>query len=119
MNIILGEEQANSLREKYTVLELDTFRIGDSLPIKSYAVIENIPIPEMFNLESMADLHATMIEQYHQRNWSYCLDALSHLVGRWNGEIDSFYHDLESRIRGFKDQEPDNHWSWVIKRTPG
>ena len=117
MNIILGEEQANSLREKYTVLELDTFRIGDSLPIKSYAVIENIPIPEMFNLESMADLHATMIEQYHQRNWKFCLDALEHLMGRWNGEIDTFYHDLLSRIEKVKDQNLDSDWTGYIERS--
>lgn len=117
MNIILGEEQAKGLREKYTVLELDTFQVSDSLPIKSYTVIENIPIPEMFNLESMADLHATMIEQYHQRNWKFCLDALEHLMGRWNGEIDTFYQDLGQRILSLQQQSLGSEWSGVIKKS--
>ena len=116
MNIILGEQQAQALREKYTVLELDTFCVSDSVLVKSYAVLEHIPIQEMFQIENMSDLHHNMIEQYKLKNWSYCQDALTHLIGRWNGEIDSFYQELGSRIEQFRENDPGESWSWAIDR---
>jgi hypothetical protein len=119
MNIILGEEQAKNLREKYTVLELDTFCINDLPPVKSYAVIENLPIPEMFSLDSMIDLHQNMIDQYHKQDWNYCLDALEHLYGRWNGEIDSFYLDITDRIKKLASQSLDDEWTGNIIKTTG
>ena len=117
MNIILGEEQASQLREKYTVLELDTFSIQGSAPIKSYVVVENIPIPEMFTLDTQAELHNKMIEQYHLRNWKFCLDALEHLVGKWNGEVDTFYVDIKKRILDLETQELDSSWSGVVAKS--
>jgi len=117
MNIILGKERAQELKEKYTVLELDTFCINDLPPIKSYAVIENLPIPEMFNLDSMIDLHHNMIDHYHKKEWNYCLDALEHLHGRWNGEIDSFYLDITDRIKQLKSQPLVEDWTGYITKT--
>lgn len=117
MNIILGEQQASVLSEKYTVLELDTFSVQGSAPVKSYAVIENIPIPEMFSLDKQAELHNKMIEQYHLRNWKFCLDALEHLIGKWNGEIDSFYLDITDRIKKLVSQPLDEKWTGNIIKT--
>jgi hypothetical protein len=117
MNIILGEQQASVLSEKYTVLELDTFSVQGSAPIKSYAVIENIPIPEMFSLDKQTELHNKMIEQYHLRNWKFCLDALEHLVGKWNGEVDTFYFDIKQRIEDLAPRELDSSWSGVVAKS--
>jgi len=93
--------------------------VGDGPVIKSYAVLERIPIQEMFQIENMSDLHHNLIDQYRKQNWAYCLDALSHLIGRWNGEIDSFYRDLESRINDLKDQDLGDQWTWAIERSLG
>lgn len=117
MNIIVGEERAQTLRERYTVLELDTFRVADSEPIRSYAVLEMVPITEMFYVDNMIELHHKMIEQYRLRNWSFCLDALSHLMGKWNGEIDSFYQDLKLRILSLEKQELGDNWDGIINRS--
>ena len=47
MNIIFGDNTAALAREKYTVLELDTFMInGSGQLIKTYAVLERIPLEE-------------------------------------------------------------------------
>jgi hypothetical protein len=117
MNIILGEEKVQHLREKYTVLELDSFVIGDSPVIKSYTVLENIPIQEMFQVENLFDLHHGVISEYKKKNWDYCLDALPHLIGRWSGEIDSFYQDLVERINQYREKDPGPGWNGVIYRA--
>jgi hypothetical protein len=43
VNIILGKERAESLSQKYVVLELDTLKFNETgLVIESYCVVENI-----------------------------------------------------------------------------
>ena len=49
MNIIFGDNVAELAREKYTVLELDTFLV-DGQTATAYAIVEKIPLLEMTNL---------------------------------------------------------------------
>lgn len=117
MNIVLGESQAMSLSDKYTVLSLDTFSIANHPePVKSFCVIENIPITEMSEIESFRDLHENLMKNYALRNWNYCEQAIEHLKGRWNRELDSFYDDLFQRVQRFKTQEPEADWTPVLVR---
>lgn len=117
MNIVLGSEAANELRGKYTVLTLDTFRIsGHDEPITSYCVLDMVPIQDMCRLEELVSLHEKLIENYGRRNWMFCQQALEHLIGCWNRELDTFYADLARRIGQFSDQEPLTDWTPIIDR---
>lgn len=117
MNIILGEDQALPLAEKYTVLSLDSFNIANHpRPIKSFCVIENMPIAEMAECHSYRDLHENLIINYGRRNWTYCEQAIGHLMGRWNRELDSFYTDLLARVQQYKQQEPSEDWTPILNR---
>lgn len=116
MNIILGKPAIEAFENNYTVLELDTVTIGNSAPITAYCVVETIPIDELPRTESLKKMHASLMEQYRARNWSFCEDALGHLFGAWNGEIDTFYSDLLSRINNYKLQEPDALWSGIVQK---
>lgn len=98
MNIILGRERAEELRDKFTVLELDTFDHADGMQIPAYCVIpaEKIPLEEMGSLPQWVELHENLIKEYHKRNRRFCEDAIEHLRGKFGGEVDSFYnHVLE------------------------
>lgn len=115
MHIIFGKDNARALQSKYTVLELDTFNFQESnLVVPAYCIIENIGILELPRLEQMKKLHGELIENYGKRNWNFCLDAMEHLRGSFNGEVDSFYQELEKRIAQFQEQELDDSWSPVI-----
>lgn len=117
MNIILGEDQARPLAEKYTVLTLDSFSIASNpQPIKSFCVIENMPITEMAQCESYRDLHENLMINYGRRNWNYCEQAIEHLMGRWNRELDSFYTNLLDRVQQHKQQEPPEDWTPTLSR---
>ena len=116
MNIIIGEENAQQLEDKYTLLELDQLRLDpESEPVSAYCVLENIPIEELPQLEEFADLHHKMIENYRKQNWSYCEQAIDHLCGRWGGTVDSFYSDLLTRIFDMKDTVTEK-WDPAIKK---
>lgn len=117
MNIIFGKEQAAKLSENYTVLELDTIRVGLNGPeLIAFCVVESIPILKMPKLNEMKDLHQNLLIEYRKQNWNYCEQALEHLVGFWGNEVDSFYANLNERINTFKNQSPGDQWDGVIQK---
>ena len=115
MNIIFGDNIAELAREKYTVLELDTFLV-DGQTATAYAIVEKIPLLEMTNLPHYQDLHRNLMQEYQKRNWKYCEHAIDHLRGRWSTELDSFYSELQQRIQNLKTQSLDDSWTGAIPR---
>ena len=117
MNIVIGEDKAQHLRDRYTVLSLDTFRVqGHEDLIRSYCVIESVPLQEMKQLDQWRDLHENLMINYGRQNWNYCEQALEHLQGKWNQEMDSFYQDLQERVQSRKPHGVDPAWTPVIDR---
>ena len=35
------------------------------------------------------------------------------LMGKWNGELDSFYTDLLKRVMNYKENEPPEEWDGI------
>ena len=117
MHIIFGNDNAQALDSKYTVLELDTFNLKESkVTTPAYCIIENVGITELPTLEYSKNLHAELIASYGKQNWDFCLEAISHLIGRWGGEVDSFYQELRNRINEFKKNPPGDDWSPAIDK---
>jgi len=117
MNIIFGKEQADELAKKYTVLELDTFRIGIDGPIiASYCVVETIPLEELATLIETKNQHDHLLINYRGRAWPDCLTGIDQLKGKWRGELDSFYADLGSRVENNIKHPPVADWSPIIQK---
>lgn len=118
MHIIMGEENCKLFEQKYTVLELDTFKIQPSgKEITAYAVVEQIPISDIPRIEQMRDLHRNVIQNYRKKDWNYCTQALEHLFGFWGQELDSFYTELAQRIDKYKEQDPGDSWNGIIEKS--
>jgi hypothetical protein len=116
MNIIFGREQAEAMQSKYTILELDTFKIGDQI-VTAFCAVGGIPILEMPKVESMKSLHANLLENYRKGDWNYCEQAIEHLSGFWDHELDTFYDTITKRMIENKDRELDSNW-WIIEKNP-
>ena len=116
MHIIFGstiEEIPNS----FTVLELDTFRmVKENRTDTAYCVVEKIPLTEFTTLDAYKKIHADLVRYYKQRQWEYCENAIEGLMGRWNGELDTFYTDLLRRVMGYKENEPSADWDGTLLR---
>jgi len=118
MNIIVGEENAQQVDSRYIVLELDSIRISkETNPIRTYCLIEEITLDSIFSLEQNRELHKNLIKNYRLKNWKFCLDALEHLKGQWNRELDSFYNILESRILQYQESDPGKDWDGSIDKS--
>jgi hypothetical protein len=116
MNIIFGDSAAQQAQEKYIVLELDTFQVDQQLTT-TYALVEKVPLTEMTTLDQFKQLHSNLMKEYRKRNWKYCEDAMEHLRGKWNGELDTFYTVLAERILDLKTQSLDDSWSGAVVRS--
>lgn len=115
MNIIFGKEQVETMLDKYTILELDTFQIGsDSEPLTAYCAVETVSPDDLLQIDELKIKHADMIKYYQSQQWNQCQHTLTELQGKWNGELDSFYQEIDSRIRKFLKQDPGPGWSHVI-----
>ena len=108
MHIILGEQATKSLEEKYIILELDSFYIADKdSAVPAFCLVENVPLHELPEVDQFRDLHTQMMRNYRLGNWKFCEDALEHLQGRWNGEVDSFYQQFAQRVSDLRKQKVD------------
>lgn len=118
MNIIFGTEMAKQAQDRYTVLELDTFNLlPTSEVVTAYCVVETISIEEMPAVESLKELHSNLMAEYRKRNWRYCEDAIAHLTGKWQGELNSFYIELTRRIQDLKQQDLPSDWTGRMDKT--
>ena len=116
MNIIF-KTNATNIDEKYIVLDLDTFSLPDGSVHTACCVIENIPIAELPIIDRLKELHVNLLNNYGQRNWNYCEQAIEQLMGKWGGELDSFYVELLKRINLLKTQILDKSWTGIIEKS--
>ena len=75
MNIIIGLDEADKMKDKYTVLPLETmkFKSNPELPpVTAYCLIESIPITEMNKVDEQMDLHTKFYENYQRGDFTFC-----------------------------------------------
>ena len=114
---IIFKKHAPLLEEKYTILDLDTFSLPDGSQHTACCVVENIPIVELAETDNLKKLHAGLIANYGLKNWNHCEQAIEQLTGKWGGELDTFYQELTTRIKGLKTQDLDDSWTPVIPKS--
>lgn len=118
MNIVLGKENINIVDDRYISLELDLLKIpGRDEPIAAYCILDPLPLDALATVDQWRDLHENLIKNYRIRNWNYCEQALEHLAGKWGGQLDTFYQNLNQRVLMLKETDPGPEWSAIIDKT--
>ena len=118
MNIILGKDAADSIGDRYVVLEVDSIRIKDTDQVlQAYCVIETVGIDELALLPALKKRHKDLVHQYRDRQWDQALESAEMLRGHWRGSLDSFYDHVVKRVLEFKTQEPGPDWDPSLLRS--
>jgi len=116
MHIIFGDA-IKEIPNSFTILELDTFNlVNENCKITAYCVVEKIPLAEFALLAANKELHDNLIACYRQKQWSYCEQTINALLGKWNGELDTFYLDLLSRISELKNLDLAESWEGFVDK---
>ena len=113
MNIIFEEKLTEDIREKYILLELDTFSPEPNVFKKCWALIgkDEVNVQEVHNMDQFTDLHHNMIKNYGLKNWKFCHDALDHLIGKFRGEIERYNIELICRTMGINAKKRNSFFS--------
>ena len=99
MQIIWNKEAAERLRSNQTVLELETFAVGEQT-ITAYCVVPAEKVfPEITRLENLVELHEAFISAFNQKNYQLCQDLAPELIGRFGGELDTFYQEILNKLK--------------------
>ena len=101
MHIVYGKEQADRLSEKYTVLELDTVKVEElDRDLTLFAVVdtEKLGLIDLPQLDQWVKLHEDLIRNLKKKDKNFCLQAVEHLIGKFGGDIDSFYEHVKGRF---------------------
>jgi len=116
MNIIFEGNITPAVKERCTLLRLDQFFLKELDKISTaYCVLDYVSIKDMSTLENYINMHESMMDNFYKRNWNFCEQALEHLTGHWNGELDTFYAHFSDRVKSFKESEPDEDWDGIIR----
>lgn len=111
MNIIFGDA-VNLLPKEHLVLELDTVIVKPmNHEVKTWCVVESLTTADHDNLEQNKNQHQNLLVQYRNRQWDDALKTISKLQGCWNGEVDSFYEVLKTRILELQATALDAAWT--------
>jgi len=101
MQIIFKREVAETLREKYTVLELETITTATGQSLEAFCVIplESVVL-EIATLQESIDKHQELINALKNDEVDNCIDISRSLLGKFGGEVDSFYQTIIDRCLG-------------------
>jgi hypothetical protein len=117
MNIIFDTEDIEAIKNNNVVLELDTFYFSElKKTATAYCVVDNIKLTDFDKIEQHQRLHEKLIAAYKQKDFKLCQDLLEHLIGAFNGEVDSFYGELTQRVQKLS-VDFSNNWTPVIVRS--
>lgn len=115
MNIIEGDKNAELVKDRHTILELDRFKLGDDgIEDSAYCVITDIPLEELDDLVVNIERHADLIGAYRRQDWETCLVLIQDLTGKWDKQVDSFYEIMWQRCQRFLENPPGDNWSYVV-----
>ena len=99
MQIIWDPAAAEQLKNSHTVLELETFDVkGIRMPTYCVVPAEKIGLAGFATLEKNKELHSAFVKAYYDKDYKLCRDIVEHLMGKFGGELDTFYEEIMSRI---------------------
>jgi hypothetical protein len=100
MQIIFGREAAEQAREKYTVLELETIPVEGGKSLEAFCVVpvESL-VMEMQSLEQNMQVHEQFVQAVKDDDVDTCQALAPQLVGKFGGELDTFYQIINDRCR--------------------
>jgi hypothetical protein len=98
MQIVFDTKVAAELRERYTVLELETFHVQGT-DLTAYCVVpaEKLVFMDLSKLEEQKENHAGFLTALQNKQWDLIIKCYDTVRGQFGGELDSFYSEIVSR----------------------
>jgi hypothetical protein len=100
MQIVFDKTIVAELRERYTVLELETFDVqGTALTAFCVVPAEKLAFTDLNTLEDQIENHNAFLTALNNKQWEFIVKSYDTLHGQFGGELDSFYSDILDRAK--------------------
>ena len=100
MQIVFDRNIVEELRERYTVLELETFDVrGTDTTLTAFCVVpvEKLAFMDLTKLDEQIENHIGFLTALQNKQWHLVIAAYDTVRGSFGGELDSFYSEIVSR----------------------
>jgi hypothetical protein len=100
MQIVFDRAVVNELRERYTVLELESFEAGvngETLTAFCVVPVEKLAFMDLSKLDEQVETHNAFLTALRAKRWQLVLDCYNSVRGMFGGELDSFYSEIVTR----------------------
>lgn len=96
---IIFTDNKDEIASRYTLLELETFTDTSGTAKTAYCVLgaESLPLAELVDLDRLLRLHQSVIDALKGENFNTAKEGIKYLLGKFNGELDSFYSAMIQR----------------------
>lgn len=99
MQLIFDKDAANELREKHTVLELETITHPEHGSLTAWCVVPLESVyTELSDLNENIKTHEQLVTALQSNQPDIAKDLCENLKGRFGGELDTFYQVILERI---------------------
>jgi hypothetical protein len=104
MQIVWDKTAVAELKKTHTVLELETFSVNGEM-LQTWCVLpaEKI-VMELPTIDSYIELHKAFVQAWKDKNYKLLEDLSEQLIGRFGGELDSFYEELIKKITNIRNE---------------
>jgi adenylate cyclase len=94
VRLVLGPITARKVCDEFNVVELDLIAVkGKTEPVSIYTVVKKEDYAAKM-------LHRDFLKLYRRGQWKAALEVLTHLRGKFNGELNAYYDMMKDRMRG-------------------
>jgi hypothetical protein len=93
MNIIFDKSKLPpELDGQFIIFKLENIDVDGTI-LEPYCVVEasNVPDVEIEMLDHWRKFHNEFLKANEEQNYNLCRDIAEHLMGKFGGELDSFY----------------------------
>ena len=116
MNIIFDTGNIEAIKNNNIVLELDTFYFSQSKKTATaYCVIDNVKLTDFDKIDQHQQLHTKLIDAYKSKDFSLCQSLIDVLKGSFDSEVDTFYLEIEKRIKNLDAGQLSTDWYIITK----
>ena len=99
MQIVWDKVAVEQMKNTHTLLELETFDFKGE-PVTTYCVIPPEKIfKDLSILPTLKEIHAKFLEAMSNKDLSSCELLSQQLIGRFGGELDTFYEEILKRLK--------------------
>jgi hypothetical protein len=100
MQIVFNPASVEEIRQRYTLVELETFYVAEStVPLTAFCVVpvEKLAFTDLDKLEEQKANHQVFLNALRNSQWDLIIKYYDTVRGSFGGELDSFYGEIVSR----------------------